>query len=974
MFGSSSKSKKGTERLPVPPDERGAAFAEALNRAIEAFTENSGGKEVSGALSAGLKPVADAAGLDRITVYRHSYDVVPGAPPLRPVYRWVRAEGGPSGVDDESMFLHISPVVGRWWEGVTDGGVAMNVRESAAAPDEAEFLRSFGIKSMLIAPVFANGRRWGAVVFQYCEAEREFGAACEKFLYSAARLCASAIIRAETEAAAAEAELTQILIDTTPLSCIMFSRDLTILTCNYASVTLFEVESKEEVMAMFYELSPEYQPCGRQSSEMAIELIRDTFNTGYNEVAWMHQTAGGEQIPCETMLVRVKHRDDYVVAGYARDLRSIKEAEAKMRETDERTKILFDAMPLCACYLDGDCRVIDCNEEVVRVFGLKDKREYIDRFDAFSPTFQPDGKASAEAARELVKRAFEEGGGRCEWMHQTLGGEPLPVELTLMRVKSKSEYVVAGYMRDLREQKALENLARAEAANRAKSSFLATMSHEMRTPMNAIIGMTTIGKGAEDMERKDYALNKIEGAAKHLLSVINNVLDISKIEADKLELAPIEFNFERMLQRVIDVITFRVDEKRQRLGIHIDRKIPRFVVGDDNRLTQVIMNLLTNAVKFSPERGEISLEASLCSEAGGVCEVRVEVSDNGIGISPEQQSRLFSAFEQAERGISREFGGTGLGLAISKRIVELMGGHIWIESALGRGSKFIFTAKLGRGQRGIRSMLAPGVKWENMRVLAVDDEPETRDYFTELFSQLGIKADAAVDGFEACRLIEERGGYDIYFIDWRMPGMDGIELAKRIKERAAEKPSVAVMISAVDWSVIKEAALGAGISRYLLKPLFSSAVIDCVHECLGITGATGEAGDAGPEAPSGAPFEGKSILVAEDVEINREILILLLEDTGIAIDCAQNGLEAVDMVTAAPAKYDLIFMDVQMPKMDGLEATRRIRAQGKTLPIVAMTANVFKSDVDACLAAGMNDHIGKPIDIDAVMEKLRKYL
>jgi CheY-like chemotaxis protein/two-component sensor histidine kinase len=316
---------------------------------------------------------------------------------------------------------------------------------------------------------------------------------------------------------------------------------------------------------------------------------------------------------------------------------------------------------------------------------------------------------------------------------------------------------------------------------------------------------------------------------------------MAKIEADKLELTSVEYDFEHMLQKVINIISFRADEKRQKLTMKMSGDVPRFVVGDDQRLAQVITNLLSNAVKFTPEKGEIGIDISLTGEADGVCELRVEISDNGIGISPEQQEKLFSAFVQAESGTSRKYGGTGLGLVISKNIIELMGGKIWIESELGKGARVIFTIK-----------------------------------------------------------------------------------AERL------------------------AATGT--------------IVDADN---GLAVAAGE-------------FKGKTMLLAEDVEINREILISLLENTGLNSACAENGKEALDMVEATPDKYDMVFMDIQMPEMDGLDATRRIRAlpghQREKLPIIAMTANIFKEDIEACQAAGMDGHIGKPIDIDKVLEALRTYL
>jgi signal transduction histidine kinase len=382
----------------------------------------------------------------------------------------------------------------------------------------------------------------------------------------------------------------------------------------------------------------------------------------------------------------------------------------------------------------------------------------------------------------------------------------------------------------------------AEQSTRAKSEFLSRMSHEMRTPMNAIIGMTMIAKASHDMERREYCLDKIGEASTHLLGVINDILDMSKIEANKFELSLDAFNFEKMLQRVVDVINFRVEEKKQNLLVRLDENIPKNIVSDEQRLAQVLTNLLSNAVKFTPEGGEITLNARRIAEELGICVLEVSVRDSGIGISEEQQKRLFNSFEQADGSISRKFGGTGLGLAISKRIIELMDGNIRIESELGKGAAFIF----------------------------------------EILAQ-------------ACP-----------------------------EEEQAPLP------------------------------------------------------EESPVGDTDGIFRGRRVLLAEDVEINREIVQALLEHTGVEIDVACDGAEAVKKFSGDPDACDLILMDVQMPVMDGYEATRTIRAsslpRAQTIPIIAMTANVFREDIERCKDAGMNDHIGKPIDVDDVIEKIRQYL
>lgn len=515
----------------------------------------------------------------------------------------------------------------------------------------------------------------------------------------------------------------------------------------------------------------------------------------------------------------------------------------------------------------------------------------------------------------------------------------------------------------------------AEGASASKSIFLSNMSHEMRTPMNAIIGMTEIAKGSDDPERVRYCLAKIDDAANHLLGVINDVLDISKIEAGKLTITPSEFLMENMLQRLTTVIAYKVDEKSQSFVIKVDRDVPDSVFADQQRLTQVIANLLSNAVKFTPENGKISLLVHKEDEHGEEITLKFEVTDNGIGIPQERQDALFQSFVQADNSIFGRFGGTGLGLAISKSIVEQMGGRIWVESEIGEGSTFIFTCKVKKGTQSSNLAIKNKVNMKDISLLVVDDAPEILEYFADIAQRIGASCDTALGAGEALKKLEENQSYQMIFVDYVMPDINGIEFTKRVREKYGEN-SFVIMISGTQWAQIEDEARAAGVDHYLAKPLFPSMVVDCINKCLGKEAY--EVQTAESENIVDGIFAGKRILLAEDMAINREIMGALLEGTGLELIPAEDGSIAVEKFKESPDSYDLIFMDIHMPELDGYQATKQIRAlpipQAPMIPIIAMTANVFREDIERCLDAGMNDHLGKPINLDEVIEKLKKYL
>jgi PAS domain S-box-containing protein len=667
----------------------------------------------------------------------------------------------------------------------------------------------------------------------------------------------------------------------------------------------------------------------------------------------------------------------------ARRTAELEAANAALGQRADAIAELYDQAPCGYLTLAPQGSVLQANETLLALLGVAR--------DAFVGHAITEFVAAHDRPRAAALARGECPNPGCELELDFLcqDGSTLPVSLSAAVVRDGAGAVaqVRATLLDNRERKERERriadmqheLARradqAEAATRAKSAFLANMSHEIRTPMNAIIGFTHLMARDSADERQRDRLAKVDEAARHLLQIINDILDLSKIEAGKLVLEDIEFTLESVVSSVLDMVRERAAAKQLELVLDTNR-LPDRLRGDPTRLAQALINLLTNAVKFT-RQGWVRLRGELLSQDEHGLLARFEVRDTGEGIDPQRLAQLFTAFEQADASITRRHGGTGLGLALTRHIAALMGGDVGVHSEPGSGSTFWFTARLGLGDQA-RPPAAP-VALRGRRALVVDDLPEALEVLAERLRDYGLEVSTADGGETALRGLQSALAaaqpFDVAFIDWRMAPLDGLQTLQKLRDVAGAAMAPAILVSAYDEPQLREQAHDTGFAAVLVKPITPSALHDALVRVLHARAPAQPPVVQGSQALAQLRrrHTGARVLLAEDNLINQEVAATLLNAAGLQVELADNGERAVEL--ALTRSFDLILMDMQMPRMDGLVAATTIRARlGPAPPIIAMTANAFAEDRAACLAAGMDDHLPKPVVADALYGKLLAWL
>jgi two-component system sensor histidine kinase/response regulator len=777
------------------------------------------------------------------------------------------------------------------------------------------------------------------------------------------------------------------------------------VAANQAAFTLLRMDRDAQLIGLTPDLiSPPVQSDGHPTAESVAEHLRLALAQGSCTFEHEHRRADGEPFLARVILTAIRKGNKNLLHVVLSDITAEKKAEQELadyrqdlerrvaartaelaatteslRAANEEQQAIFDAAT-AGIVLVRERRIVRCNRMMETLFGYgpgemlgqttrrwyPDEATFADLGQAITTALAQHGRYGED--RELVRKDGSRFWGR------------MSAQAIDSRDLSKG---IAGMIEDITEERgAIAEMARAHAmaeeAARSKADFLANMSHEIRTPMNAIIGLShLLLKTPLDPRQSDY-LKKIRSSSQHLLGIINDILDVSRIDSGKLLIERIEFDLAGVLDSVVGLVADKAAEKGLELIIEVADEVPRHLIGDPLRLGQVLVNYANNAVKFT-DQGEISIQVRVARTTDDEVVLHFAVQDTGIGLTEEQCRRLFHSFHQADDSTTRKYGGSGLGLVISRHLAEMMGGAAGVESESGVGSTFWFTAQLGRGRASAHVLLAaPDLR--GRRLLVVDDNAHAREVLVDMlcgmtFITIGIGsgAEALVD-IQCADVAGEP--YEVIILDWQMPVLDGIATARAIQRLALAHPPHLLMVTAYGRDELLKSAAEAGIEDVLIKPVLAAVLFDTLGRLLGGAGAEPTATDLGLAVPGIdlSSIVGARLLLVEDNDLNQEVATELLRQAGFSVTVAANGAVALDKVSQGD--YDGVLMDMQMPVMDGLAATRAIRRLPghADLPILAMTANAMAADRERCLQAGMNDHIAKPIDPADLWEKLLRWV
>jgi len=661
---------------------------------------------------------------------------------------------------------------------------------------------------------------------------------------------------------------------------------------------------------------------------------------------------------------------------------SLEVSEQRLREVEQFYRSVLERSPDAFLIVDANGVIHLANEQCEKLFGYTRSELIGQQVEILVPDeFRPQHPGlRASFHRDPATRTM----GALRDLHgRRKDGSLVPVDIALSPVPAPDGVgiQVAVSIRDVTDRKQAEielkeAKRKAEEATRLKSMFLANMSHEIRTPMNAIIGLSHLAlKTSLTPKQRDY-ISKVHNAGTSLLAIINDILDFSKIEAGKLDIETTDCRLDDVISSVTTITGQKATDKGLELLAHISPGIPQLLLGDPFRLGQILTNLVSNSVKFT-ERGEIWVNADLLQHTGEKCQLKFSVRDTGIGMTKEQAAKLFQPFTQADMSTTRKHGGTGLGLTVCRRLVELMGGDIWLDSEPGVGTTFTFTVWLGVGQQKGSGRIVPD-RLSTLRALIVDDNVAAREIIEDLLKEVVSESDAVASAPEAVAAIKAADAvapYDVVFMDWRMPGMDGLQAARAIKaDGSLNHPPAIVMVTAFGREEVREEAERLHLEGFLVKPVTRSMLVDSLVTAFADPGD--QAAAVASAAAEGVSLTGMRVLLVEDNDINQQIAVELLEGVGAKVDVAGNGRVAVDLIMGGPTSpsYDVVLMDLQMPVMDGHQATTKIRSDPRfaALPIYAMTAHATLEEREFCLANGMSGHISKPIDPALLFDTLSK--